>query len=217
MADPWAITTFKDLTQYAYCLARATEYGNCHGRCSYRCNGCGSSSIRRVRFHILSPYWACCYGIFCHPKKIRYFFLSRPHFAGDLQSLSWSSMAVGGVFGSLLGGYALSNLPIHAIYVVFSALPFFQLVACMFVDDSPKGFQSAIDQTNYVQNQSAENGSTEALGYQGTRRRKGTRQNSKRKPLSKQTEANDSASPCLSPRSAFVSLCTAFKQPSILR
>jgi len=44
-----------------------------------------------------------------------------------------------------LGGYALSNLPIHAIYVVFSALRFFQLVSCMFVEDSPKGYQSAID------------------------------------------------------------------------
>ncbi|KAF8643742.1 hypothetical protein HU200_066809 [Digitaria exilis] len=145
-------------------------------------------------------------------------------YAGDLQSLSWSSMAVGGVFGSLLGGYALSNLSIHAIYVVFSALPFFQLVSCMFVDDSPKGFQSAIDQNKYVENQSLpEEGSSEALGYQGTRRRKGTRKNNKRRPLSKQTEANGehsssfNSSPCLSLRSAFFSLCTAFKQPSILR
>ncbi|KAM3329720.1 hypothetical protein ACQJBY_026638 [Aegilops geniculata] len=68
-----------------------------------------------------------------------------PEFAGDLQSLSWSSMAVGGIFGSLLGGYALSNLPINAIYIIFSALPLFQLVTCVFVKESPKGFDSTID------------------------------------------------------------------------
>uniref|UniRef100_R7WAP5 Folate-biopterin transporter 4 n=1 Tax=Aegilops tauschii TaxID=37682 RepID=R7WAP5_AEGTA len=66
-------------------------------------------------------------------------------FAGDLQSLSWSSMAVGGIFGSLLGGYALSNLPINAIYIIFSALPLFQLVTCVFVKESSKGFDSTID------------------------------------------------------------------------
>ena len=84
-------------------------------------------------------------------------------------------MAVGGIFGSLLGGYALSNLPIHAIYVVFSALPFLKLVSCMFVEDSPKGFHSANDEHKYVDNQSSvtafsEKGSSEALRYEGTRR-----------------------------------------------
>ncbi|TKW11883.1 hypothetical protein SEVIR_5G001600v4 [Setaria viridis] len=146
-----------------------------------------------------------------------------PQFAGDLQSLSWSSMAVGGIFGSLLGGYALSNLPIHAIYVVFSALPFFQLVSCMFVEDSPKGLQSAIDEHKYVDNQGAEKCSSEALGYEGTRRRKKIRKSNKSRPLSKRAEANEkhngpiNSSPCLSLRSAFFSLCTAFRQPTILR
>ncbi|CAM0145466.1 unnamed protein product [Urochloa decumbens] len=148
-----------------------------------------------------------------------------PEFAGDLQSLSWSSMAVGGIFGSLLGGYALSNLPIHVIYVVFSALPLFQLVSCMFVEDSPKRFQSAIDEHNNQSSVTAfsEEGSGEALGKEGARRRKGTRKNNKRRPLSKQTEANEKSngsfnpSPSLSLKSAFFSLCTAFKQPAILR
>lgn len=155
-------------------------------------------------------------------------FLSRPEFAGDLQSLSWSSMAVGGIFGSLLGGYALSNLPLHVIYVVFSALPFLQLVSCMFVEDSPKGFHSAIDEHKNVDNQSSitdfpEKGYSEALRYEGTRRRKGTQKNIKRRPLSKRTEANEKQNgsinllPSLSLRSAFFSLCTAFKQPNILR
>ena len=54
-------------------------------------------------------------------------------------------MAVGGIFGSLLGGYALSNLPINAIYIMFSALPLFQLVTCVFLKESPKGFESTTD------------------------------------------------------------------------
>lgn len=137
-------------------------------------------------------------------------------------------MAVGGIFGSLLGGYALSNLPIHAIYIVFSALPFLQLVSCMFVDDSPKGFHSANDEHKYVDNQSAANAfseksSSEALRYEGTRRRKGTRKNNKRRPLSMRTESTETHNgsinslPSLSLRSAFFSLCSAFKQPNILR
>ncbi|GJN38269.1 hypothetical protein PR202_gb27297 [Eleusine coracana subsp. coracana] len=98
-----------------------------------------------------------------------------PEFAGDLQSLSWSSMAVGGIFGNLLGGYALSNLSIHVIYVVFSALPFFQLLSCIFVEDSPKGLQSMVDKHKHVDDPSvpsAETGSSESFRYEVTRRRK---------------------------------------------
>ncbi|KAL6627082.1 hypothetical protein ACP70R_030808 [Stipagrostis hirtigluma subsp. patula] len=151
-----------------------------------------------------------------------------PEFAGDLQSLSWSSMAVGGILGSLLGGYALSNLPIHVIYLVFSVLPFFQLVSCVFVEDSPKGFQSVLDEDKYLDGQScvspsAEKGSGESFRYEGTRRRKGTRKSNKRRTLSKRTEVNDKQNrstnswSILSLRTAFFSLCTAFKQPTILR
>ncbi|KAK3159593.1 hypothetical protein QOZ80_1BG0048590 [Eleusine coracana subsp. coracana] len=149
-----------------------------------------------------------------------------PEFAGDLQSLSWSSMAVGGIFGNLLGGYALSNLPIHVIYVVFSALPFFQLLSCIFVEDSPKGLQSVVDKHKHVDDPSvlnAEPGSSEPFKYEVTRRRKGSRKNNKRKTLSRRTEANEKrnrsieSQSALSLRSAFFSLCTAFKQPTILR
>lgn len=146
-----------------------------------------------------------------------------PEFAGDLQSLSWSSMAVGGIFGSLLGGYALSNLPIHAIYIVFSALPFFQLVSCMFVEDSPKGFHNASDEHKYVDNQSSVTVFSGKGSSEGTRRRKGTSKSNNSSPQAKRTESNEkyngsiNSLPCLSLRSAFFSLCTAFKQPNILR
>ncbi|TVU23185.1 hypothetical protein EJB05_30220 [Eragrostis curvula] len=152
---------------------------------------------------------------------------SGPEFAGDLQSLSWSSMAIGGIFGSLLGGYALSNLSIHVIYVVFSALPFLQLVSCIFVEDSPKGVQSVADEHKYLDDQSvvsvfSEKGSTEPFRFEGTRRRKVSRKNNKRRTMSRGTEANEkqnrsTESSSLSLRSAFFSLCAAFKQPAILR
>ncbi|KAF0917635.1 hypothetical protein E2562_020995 [Oryza meyeriana var. granulata] len=153
-----------------------------------------------------------------------------PEFAGDLQSLSWSSMAVGGIFGSLLGGYALSNLPIHVIYIIFSALPLFQLISCIFVEESPKGFESTIDNAapkhvvdQAVDSSSPVKGSSESYKHEGTRRRKGARRNSKRKSLSKRPEDHDknnksiNSRPYLSLKSAFFSLCTAFKQPTILR
>ncbi|CAI0379906.1 unnamed protein product [Linum tenue] len=58
-------------------------------------------------------------------------------FAGDLQSLSWFSMALGGICGSLLGGYALSNLPIDKIFLLFTVLPAIQLFSCVLVEETP--------------------------------------------------------------------------------
>ncbi|CAI0379903.1 unnamed protein product, partial [Linum tenue] len=63
--------------------------------------------------------------------------LSRASFAGDLQSLSWFSMALGGICGSLLGGYALSNLPIDKIFLLFTVLPAIQLFSCVLVEETP--------------------------------------------------------------------------------
>ncbi|KQK03553.1 hypothetical protein BRADI_2g08527v3 [Brachypodium distachyon] len=153
-----------------------------------------------------------------------------PEFAGDLQSLSWSSMAVGGIFGSLLGGYALSNLPINVIYIIFSALPLFQLVSCIFVEESPKEFENMVD--NIVHDRAddqsidtafAGKGSGESFKYEGTRRRKGAHKKNKRRSFAKRYDAHEnhnksiSSRPYLSLKSAFFSLCTAFKQPAILR
>ncbi|CAA0813958.1 Probable folate-biopterin transporter 4 [Striga hermonthica] len=62
--------------------------------------------------------------------------LERASFAGDLQSISWMAMAVGGIFGSLLGGYALTNLQIDKIFLLFSALQAIQLFSCGLVEES---------------------------------------------------------------------------------
>lgn len=64
--------------------------------------------------------------------------------------------------------------------------------------------------------------SSESYKYEDTRRRKGARRNNKRKSLSKRPEDHDknkstNLRPYLSLKSAFFSLCTAFKQPTILR
>lgn len=60
----------------------------------------------------------------------------RAAFAGDLQSISWMAMAFGGICGSLLGGYALTNLQIENIFIAFSVLPAIQLFSCGFVDET---------------------------------------------------------------------------------
>ncbi|KAK1308169.1 putative folate-biopterin transporter 4 [Acorus calamus] len=61
----------------------------------------------------------------------------RAAFAGDLQSLSWFTMALGGICGSLLGGYALTSLQIETNFLLFSILPAIQLLSCALVDEIP--------------------------------------------------------------------------------
>lgn len=45
-------------------------------------------------------------------------------------------MALGGICGSLFGGYALNNLQIDKIFLLFSALPAIQLLSCGLVEES---------------------------------------------------------------------------------
>eukprot|EP01018_Ginkgo_biloba_P018052 Gb_20691 [translate_table: standard] len=61
----------------------------------------------------------------------------RAAFAGDLQSLSWIAMAMGGIAGSLIGGLALSDLRIDIIFLLFSIFPTIQLFACGLVEEKP--------------------------------------------------------------------------------
>ncbi|KAL2247609.1 probable folate-biopterin transporter 4 isoform X1 [Sesamum indicum] len=63
----------------------------------------------------------------------------RASFAGDLQSISWMAMALGGICGSLFGGYALTNLQIEVIFLLFSALPAMQLLSCGLVEERLAG------------------------------------------------------------------------------
>ncbi|CAI5516929.1 unnamed protein product [Closterium sp. Naga37s-1] len=54
----------------------------------------------------------------------------KERYAGDLQSLSWFSMAAGGVVGSLLGGPALKTLQPHGMFALFAFFPLSQLAMC---------------------------------------------------------------------------------------
>ncbi|KAK7861588.1 putative folate-biopterin transporter 4, partial [Quercus suber] len=60
----------------------------------------------------------------------------RASFAGDLLTISWLAMALGGICGSLLGGFALTNLQIDTIFLLFSILPAIQLLSCGLVEDN---------------------------------------------------------------------------------
>ncbi|XP_071701337.1 probable folate-biopterin transporter 4 [Rutidosis leptorrhynchoides] len=60
-------------------------------------------------------------------------------FTSDLQSVSWMTMALGGICGSLFGGYALNNFQMGNIFLLFSFLPSVQLLSCGFVTESPVG------------------------------------------------------------------------------
>ncbi|GJP33197.1 hypothetical protein CLOM_g17756 [Closterium sp. NIES-68] len=55
----------------------------------------------------------------------------KERYAGDLQSLSWFSMAAGGVVGSLLGGPALKTLRPHGMFALFAFFPLSQLAMCL--------------------------------------------------------------------------------------
>lgn len=46
-------------------------------------------------------------------------------------------MALGGICGSLFGGYALNNFQMGNIFLIFSVLPSIQLFSCGFVMESP--------------------------------------------------------------------------------
>uniref|UniRef100_A0A0D6R6R0 Major facilitator superfamily (MFS) profile domain-containing protein n=1 Tax=Araucaria cunninghamii TaxID=56994 RepID=A0A0D6R6R0_ARACU len=72
----------------------------------------------------------------------------REAYAGDLQSLSWLSMAIGGITGSIVGGLALSDLRIDIIFILFSAFPAIQLFACSLVEEKPSSSSKAVEETN---------------------------------------------------------------------
>ena len=54
----------------------------------------------------------------------------REQFSGDLQSLAWFSMALGGVLGSLAGGPALRLLLPRRMFALFALCPALQLLMC---------------------------------------------------------------------------------------
>ncbi|KAE8679132.1 putative folate-biopterin transporter 4 [Hibiscus syriacus] len=153
-------------------------------------------------------------------------------FAGDLQSLSWLSMAFGGVCGSLLGGYALNNLEINIIFLLFSVLPATQLFSCGLVKEYSMGSDDLFEFSNSSDshhlngntNYSDEDTSLERKSYVSARKRKNKKKSKKTQHMHRkaqiQNPGTDKSLPLVwfqSLKDATYSLCCAFKQPIILR
>lgn len=158
--------------------------------------------------------------------------LFRACFGGDLQSLSWSSMAVGGICGSLFGGFALSSLQIDAIFLLFSVLPCIQLLSCCFVKDNSVNSEVLVEDSiakdlhtngSNSYNTLDEDSTLTKKSHSSTRKRKKGKKNTKSRSVntskSKIVEKGDSFATKLfhSLKKAVYDLCRAFKQPMILR
>ncbi|XP_057541951.1 probable folate-biopterin transporter 4 [Amaranthus tricolor] len=155
--------------------------------------------------------------------------LERAAFAGDLQSISWISMALGGIFGSLLGGYALNDLHIDAIFLLFAILPTLQLVSCIFVEENPTNTNGISEdlsltslQKNGDENEEDTYHLTNGLSKITTSRRKKGQKNSKKAiaPKKSQMQAKSKSLALQwfsSLKKASYSLFNAFKQPIIFR
>ncbi|OVA10556.1 Biopterin transport-related protein BT1 [Macleaya cordata] len=155
----------------------------------------------------------------------------RAAFAGDLQSLSWSAMALGGICGSLLGGYALSNLHIDTIFLLFSVLPAMQLLSCGLVEESSLGSKALPELANSESSRQGDpNGrvldkdvSREGPSNNSTlRRKKSHKDNKARTVITIKSETLEKDRSLViqwfhSLKLAVYSLCRAFKQPIILR
>ncbi|KAK6946875.1 Biopterin transporter family, partial [Dillenia turbinata] len=152
----------------------------------------------------------------------------RSAFAGDLQSTSWLAMAFGGICGSLFGGYALTNLQIDKIFLLFSILAFLQLLSSFLVEENStdaKHFQelesSPIGHENTIV--SDEDKSLVKKSKSGTSRRKKNPKNSKkyqsitRKTMVPEKHGSLALQWFHSLKMATYSLCRAFKQLMILR
>ncbi|CAN8301880.1 unnamed protein product [Cochlearia groenlandica] len=152
--------------------------------------------------------------------------LEKASFAGDLQSISWFAMAVGGICGSLLGGYALTNLKIETIFLLFTVLPALQLLSCALVQEIPAGVEPLAEVLDSNEFEEESNDNYIDTKKSNTRRRKG-KKNKKKKgrkgTVNGMSETTKKQSKSLASRlfqslkAATLELIRAFKQPIILR
>ncbi|KAJ9153762.1 hypothetical protein P3X46_027170 [Hevea brasiliensis] len=156
----------------------------------------------------------------------------RASFAGDLQSISWLSMALGGICGSLLGGYALTNIQIETNFFLFSVLPAIQLLSCGLITENYVGSKILPEFANSVSSSHIVNGNGIVLeedsflakkSNASTWRRKKSQKNSiKRTAISTKSQIPEKDNSLAlgwldSLRAATYSLFVAFRQPIILR
>ncbi|KAF9672977.1 hypothetical protein SADUNF_Sadunf11G0100400 [Salix dunnii] len=152
----------------------------------------------------------------------------RASFAGDLQSLSWLSMAVGGIWGSLLGGYALTNLQIDKIFLLFSVLPAIQLLSCGLVGENSVDVKISRESA-YSSNSHPVNGNGDVLdkdnillkksSASATRRKKSQKNGNKRASMRTKSLIPEKGDYLVSRwfhslKTATYSLLRAFRQPT---
>ncbi|ESQ42972.1 hypothetical protein EUTSA_v10013383mg [Eutrema salsugineum] len=148
--------------------------------------------------------------------------LEKASFAGDLQSVSWFAMAVGGICGSLLGGYALTNLKIETIFLLFTVLPALQLLSCALVEEIPASNEPLPELLDSNGFEEKSNDEYRDKIKSNTRRRKGKKKGRKGtnnvKSVTQKKKSKSLASQLFqSLKAATFELCRAFKQPIILR
>lgn len=134
-------------------------------------------------------------------------------------------MAVGGICGSLLGGYALNNLNIETIFLLFTVLPALQLLSCPLVEEIPASNEplpELLDSNEFEEKSKMSNDTYPHTKKSNTRRRKGQKKG-KKGASSGKSETHKKQSKSLasklfqSLKAAALELCRAFKQPIILR
>ncbi|XAR56674.1 hypothetical protein NMG60_11037241 [Bertholletia excelsa] len=155
----------------------------------------------------------------------------RASFAGDLQSISWMTMALGGIFGSLLGGYALANLKIENIFLLFAVLPSVQLLSCILVKENVVGSRD-LHEYPTSNNSSGANGNITDLDSDSysdkksktstSRRKKNKKGGQKRSNISDKFQNHEKHGSLVSQwfgslKMATYSLARAFRQPIIIR
>ncbi|GAA0151907.1 transporter [Lithospermum erythrorhizon] len=151
----------------------------------------------------------------------------RASFAGDLQSVSWMSMALGGICGSLLGGFALNNLEIEGIFLFFSVLPAVQLFSCFLVEENavsdkdPSELSTA--EKSLIKGVSIDEDKISSVKFnKSTSRQRKNRQNTRETVVTSKMQISDKeksvgATLFKSLKIAAHKLFMAFKQPIILR
>ncbi|KAL9345865.1 hypothetical protein Peur_060718 [Populus x canadensis] len=155
----------------------------------------------------------------------------RASFAGDLQSMTWLSMAVGGIWGSLLGGHALTNLQIDKIFLLFSVLPAIQLLSCGLVGENSADSKVSRESANSSKSHPG-NGNGNILdednillkksSASATRRKRSQKNSNKRASMRTKSLIPEKGDSLISRwfhslKTATYSLLRTFRQPIILR
>lgn len=135
-------------------------------------------------------------------------------------------MAFGGICGSLLGGYALNNLKIKSIFLLFAVLPTIQLLSCGLVAEDPVGTEVLLEPyiNGYSSSSDEEGFSLKKSRRNISRRKKNQKKKKKKKNTFAYTKLHSPKKTnslvvqwYSSLKEATITLYYAFKQPAILR